>query len=276
MRRKDGSTHAKVWSIPRSRPAPAETIFSVIINPMPIQRPNSSRSYLLEFARQAAASIPPGAAVLDAGAGKTPYKRLFSHARYESADFCQVDQKSYGEITYVCDLARIPVPDDQYDLVLLTQVLEHVPEPKPVLQELFRVLKPGGAIWLTAPLFFEEHDIPFDFYRYTQYGLKHLLQASGFTVEKLTWLEGYYGALSHQLITAYRALPLRPGDYGGGAWGLLGTLAALVLKPALAVISLLYGRLDLHYKYTARGLCKNYAVVAIKPAASEDGRDEIV
>jgi SAM-dependent methyltransferase len=180
-----------------------------------------------------------------------------------------VDQKSYGDITYVCDLTQIPAPDSHYDLVLCTQVLEHVPEPKPVLQELFRVLKPGGAIWLTAPLFYEEHDIPFDFYRYTQYGLRHLLQTSGFTVEKLTWLEGYYGTLSHQLINAYRALPLRPRDYGGGAWGILGCLAGLVLKPALAGISMLYGLLDLHYKYTARGLCKNYAVVATKPLATQ-------
>lgn len=233
---------------------------------MPIHRTNSSRAYLLEFARQAAASVPPGAAVLDAGAGRTPYKSLFAHARYESADFCQIDQMPYGDITYVCDLAHIPVPDAKYDLVLLTQVLEHVPEPRSVLQELFRVLKPGGALWLSAPLFFEEHDTPFDFYRYTQYGLRHLLQTTGFTIQKLTWLEGYYGTLSHQLINAYRALSLRPRDYGSGVWGVLGPLAAIVLKPTLAGISLLYGQLDLHHKFTARGMCKNYTVVATKPA----------
>ena len=233
-----------------------------------LSRPNSSRKYLLDFARQAASSIPPGAAVLDAGAGKSPYKHLFVEARYESADFCQVDQKTYGDITYVCDLSHIPVPDGNYDLVLLTQVLEHVPEPRLVLQEINRVLKPGGVLWLSAPLYFEEHDIPFDFYRYTQYGLKHQLDTAGFNIERLTWLEGYYGTLSHQLINAYRALPLRPRDYGGGIGGIFASVAAFLLKPAFAFFSLFYAILDVRHKYTARGQCKNYTVVARKPAPS--------
>jgi SAM-dependent methyltransferase len=235
-----------------------------------ISRINSSREYLFDFARQAAASIPKGAAVLDAGAGKSPYKSLFQEAHYESTDFCQVEQKIYGEITYVCELTHIPVPDFYYDLVLLTQVLEHVPEPNLVLKEIHRILRPGGALWLSAPLYFEEHDIPFDFYRYTQYGLKHLLSTAGFTIEKLTWLEGYYGTLSHQLINAYRALPLKPRDYGGGAWGVLASMAACLLKPAFAVFSLLYANLDLRHKFTAKGQCKNYAVVARKLSSALD------
>jgi SAM-dependent methyltransferase len=228
-------------------------------------RINSSRKYLFEFVKQAASSIPKGAAILDAGAGKSPYKSLFTGALYESADFCQIEQKSYNDITYVCDLTHIPVPDSKYDLVLLTQVLEHVPEPRLVLQEIHRVLKPGGTLWLTAPLFFEEHEIPYDFYRYTQYGLRHLLNNAGFLIEKLTWLEGYYGTLSHQLISAYRTLPLKPRDYGGGTGGLLASMAAFLLKPVFAGLSILYARLDIRHKYTTRGQCKNYAVVAKKP-----------
>ena len=236
---------------------------------MRINHLNSSRVYLLDFARRAAASIPPGAAVLDAGAGKTPYKSLFEHAHYESADFCQVDDKAYGEITYVCDLAHIPVTDNKYDLVLLTQVLEHVPEPRPVLQELYRIIKPGGALWLTAPLYYEEHDIPYDFYRYTQYGLSHLMNTTGFKIEELTWLEGYYGTLSHQLINAYRALPLKPREYGGGIGGILASMTAVLLRPTFAGLSMFYSRLDVRHKYTAKGQCKNYTVVAKKPLLIE-------
>ena len=69
-------------------------------------------------------------------------------------------------------------------------------------------------------------------------------------------------------------MPLRPRDYGGGVWGVLGSLAALVLKPVLAGISLLYAQLDLHYKYTNRGLCKNYTVVATKPSGRTDNSHE--
>ncbi len=231
---------------------------------MPVHRVNTSRSYLLDFVKEAASSIPQGATVLDAGAGRMPYKSLFAHTRYESTDFCQIDDYHYKDITYVCDLTDIPVPDNRYDLVLLTQVLEHLPEPKLVLTELHRILKPGGSLWLTTPLFYEEHDIPYDYYRYTQYGLRHLLSTTGFDVQSLTWLEGYYGTLSQQLANAYRSLPLNPREYATGVWRFIGPLAAVVLKPAFAGLSLLYAKLDLHNKFTSKGLCKNYAVVAIK------------
>jgi len=146
--------------------------------------PNSSRVHLDAFVRQAAASLPPGARILDAGAGSGLYRPHFEHVAYESADFGRLDT-DYGDITYRCDLTSIPADDGRFDLVLCTQVLEHVPEPAAVLGELARVLKPGGSLWLTAPLFYQEHQAPYDFYRYTQYGLRHLVEGAGFTVERL-------------------------------------------------------------------------------------------
>ena len=104
---------------------------------------NSSRIHLASYNREFASQVPAGALVLDAGAGRSPYKELFGHARYESADFEQVDKK-YAPSTYVCDLARIPVESGRFDFVVFNQVLEHLPEPKSVLVELNRVLKKGG------------------------------------------------------------------------------------------------------------------------------------
>ena len=231
---------------------------------------NSSRKYLHDFAGRAAASIPEGALVLDAGAGDGLYKPLFDKACYESADFCQVD-KEYGEITYVCDLASIPVEDDRYDLVLCSQVLEHIPEPRAVLTELFRILKPGGELWLSTPLFFAEHEIPYDYYRYTQYGLRHLLELAGFQVQKVEWLEGYYGTLSYQLLTAGKDLPLHPRDYGGGLTGLLGAAVTIPLKPFFLLLSMFYARLDIRIKHTTSGQCQNFAVVALKPPVQRQG-----
>ena len=224
---------------------------------------NSSRYYLDDFSVKAANSIPNGALVLDAGAGNCLYKHHFSHTKYESADFCQVDKK-YGEITYVCDLTTIPVEDNRFDLILCSQTLEHVPEPKKVLKELFRVLKPGGSLWLTAPLFYEEHEVPYDFYRYTQYGLKHLLEDAGFSIAKINWLEGYYGTLAYQLREAARALPIHPNQYGSGVVGIASTFMALFLKPLFAVLSILFSRLDMRRKHVSSGQCKNYALVANK------------
>src|SRR5262245_24559708 len=112
---------------------------------------NSSRVHLDDFMRCAASSMEPRSRVLDAGAGLAPYRHYFSHTRYESADFCQV-QKDYAEINYVCDLASIPVPSESYDDILLTQVVEHLPDPNRVMCELYRILKPWGRVWFSGPL----------------------------------------------------------------------------------------------------------------------------
>lgn len=225
---------------------------------------NSSRKYLYDFVSEAAASLSKGALVLDAGAGDSLYKSLFSEMIYESADFCQV-QKEYSKVTYVCDLANIPVEDNRYDMVLLTQVLEHIPEPKNVLKEIHRILKPKGEIWLSAPLFYQEHEIPFDFYRYTQFGFKHLLQSANLTVKKIEWVEGYYGTLSYQLATSAKALPRNPKYYGGGIIGYFTSIIVLYLKPLFFILSILFSRLDIREKYISPlGYCKNYAIVAVK------------
>lgn len=226
-------------------------------------RPNSSREYLRAFVEEAAASVSDGALVLDAGAGDCRYQTMFSRARYESADFCQVD-KAYGEITYVCDLADIPAESSRYDLVLLTQVLEHIEDPQAVLAEMYRILKPSGQLWMSAPLFFAEHEVPYDFYRYTQYGLRYLLETTGFAIKRLDWLEGYYGTLSYQLATAATALPLKPEFYGGGLIGLATGGAMLVVKPLVLLLSIWFSRLDLRQKNVRSGYCKNYTVVAMK------------
>jgi SAM-dependent methyltransferase len=228
-------------------------------------RINSSRNYLGNFVAQAAQSLPQGDLVLDAGAGDCPYKSFFPNAQYESADFCQVEGAKYGPITYVCDLSTIPVEDNRYDLVLCTQVLEHVTEPELVLKEFFRILKPGKELWISAPLFYAEHQIPFDYYRYTRYGLSYLIEKAGFQIKKVEWLEGYYGTLSYQMETAARALPITYKGYGHGILGFLGLLSACLLKPIFLFFSILYGWLDLNSKNTQIGLCKNYCVIAEKP-----------
>ena len=115
---------------------------------------NPSRVRLEAFVKQAAADVPAGGWALDAGAGDCRYKRFFAGANYESADFAAAAGMTYGELTYVCDLTSIPVPDEKYDVILCTQVLEHVPEPRAALVELRRILKTGGRLWLSTPLFF--------------------------------------------------------------------------------------------------------------------------
>ena len=226
---------------------------------------NSSRKYLADFAQQAANSVPPGSRVLDAGAGECPYRSFFGHVAYESTDLCLVT-KAYAKLTFISDLAKIPVKPDSYDLVLCSQTLEHVPDPKLLLAELHRVLKPGGKLWLSVPLFYEEHEIPYDYYRYTRYGIAHLLDQVHFQIESITWLEGYFGTLAYQLKVGTKTLPLKPSDYGGSLGGVIMTCFALFIKLIFAVLSALFTSLDLKHKYSGGGMCKNYAIVAKKPS----------
>lgn len=228
---------------------------------------NSTRAYLHHFLTRAGEAVRPDELVLDAGAGRAPYRALFEHARYETADFMAVKNKKYQEPDYVCDLASIPVEDGRFDHVVLTQVLEHLPEPSDVLRELHRVMKPGGTLWLTAPLFYAEHERPYDFYRYTRYGLRHLLERQGFEVEELDWLEGYLGTLSYQARLMGKVLPTSRADYGGGPSGLaLATTAKLAKRTAPWVADRL-AALDLRYRFTRRGMPKNFRVVARKSPA---------
>ena len=166
---------------------------------------NSSRYRLWQENAAFAALVPDGALVLDAGAGDAPYKSLFQHARYESADF-EKSNRTYVPSTYICDLQHIPTEDGRFDFIVFNQVMEHLPEPKLVLAELYRVLKPGGKMIYTGPLFYEEHEQPYDFYRYTQFGLRYLFDSAGYVIERLDWLEGYFGTVGYQLNT-HGALP---------------------------------------------------------------------
>lgn len=224
---------------------------------------NSSRYRLQQENEAFAAAIPAGAMVLDAGAGDAPYRSLYNHTNYESADFEQVD-KMYAQTTYVCDLKEIPVEDGRFDYVIFTQVMEHLPDPRQVLAELYRVLKPGGKLLYSAPLYYEEHEQPYDFYRYTQFAVRHLFTGAGFEIERLDWLEGYFGTVAYQMRGMARDLPLAPRDIAGGAVGYILLPAMLLLKAGFAGCSLLFHRLETRVKFKQGGYPKNYVAIFSK------------
>ncbi len=226
---------------------------------------NSSRKYLSIFAERAAAALPVDGHVLDAGAGDCPYKDYFSHGFYNATDLCQVE-KVYGKLSFISDIKKIPVRSDYYDLVFCSQTLEHMTNPQRVIDEISRVIKPGGQLWLTTPLYYAEHEIPFDYFRYTKYGLMHIFQSAGLKIEFIEWLEGYYGTLSYQLKEATKALPLVPRMYGRGIIGWLLVAPLGLLKGQFALLSVFFTWLDIRYKFISGGHCKNYAVIATKPA----------
>ncbi|UCI05686.1 class I SAM-dependent methyltransferase [Mesorhizobium sp. B1-1-8] len=226
---------------------------------------NSSRDWLERELHAFAAKLTPGSLILDAGAGDQVYAPIFQHTRYEAADFEKVD-KVYKKPTFSCDLASIPVEDGRYDAVVCTQVLEHLPEPLVVLRELHRTLKPGGSMILTCPLWYEEHERPYDFYRYTQFGLKHLVEKAGFVVEEVRWLDGYMASVTHQLRLMKRHLPWKPSDFGGGLQGVVSAGAFAVFRLFLSPLRWAANAADSRNRYVGGGLPKNYLMILSKPS----------
>jgi ubiquinone/menaquinone biosynthesis C-methylase UbiE len=147
-----------------------------------------------------ARSVAAGSRVLDVGAGTGPYRDLFQHCRYETQDFSQYEgyqgrEGQYAEINYVSDITSIPVPDACFDVVLCTEVLEHVPRPIEALQEMVRLTKPGGRLFLTAPLGSGLHQEPYHFYGgYTDHWYRKFLTEFGCEVVSI---EPNHGFLAH-------------------------------------------------------------------------------
>lgn len=145
----------------------------------------------------AAAALPAGTRVLDAGAGEAPYRPLFAHCEYVTQDWPGTVHPGARAADVVADLHDLPVPDAAFDAVICTEVLEHVAEPARVLDELVRVLRPGGSLLVTVPFVGPLHEEPHDHYRYTNHGLRGLLGRAGFTAIEVEPLTGYWATLSH-------------------------------------------------------------------------------
>ncbi|MEU4451376.1 class I SAM-dependent methyltransferase [Nocardioides sp. NPDC023903] len=229
---------------------------------------NPSRVRLRQEMARFAKGTKRGMRVLDAGAGRSPYRKLFKHAQYEAADFAQLSS-AYAPLDYVCDITDIPVDDGRFDRVICNQVLEHVPEPEKAIAELYRVLKPGGRIFLSAPLFFAEHQKPYDFFRYTQFSLRKMFEETGFEIARMNWLEGYFGTVAYSYQMMAKNLPASVGELRGRGlrWKLAYVAPIVLLNRKLAVrLSRLYARLEVSGRRFERGMPKNYVVVARKPA----------
>jgi SAM-dependent methyltransferase len=230
---------------------------------------NASRKRLRAVVARFAKATPPGALVLDAGAGPGMYRRLFDHATYEAADFAQLPSR-YTPLDYVCDLTAIPVEDGRFDRIVCTQVFEHLPEPDRAAAELFRVMRPGGRLLLTAPFMFHEHQKPYDFYRYTRYGMRAVVERAGFEVERIARLEGYFGTLSYQFDRMYHALPRNPLRLEKG-WRLVYLAPLLLGTRQLAnLLRGAFARAELRWRLPG-GDPKNYVVLATRPDAAAPG-----
>ena len=111
--------------------------------------------------------------VLDVGAGKSPYKLFFNNA----TEYITLDAADYPGIDIKADITKkIPCKNNSFDSVVCFQVLEHVKSPEKAVNEIYRVLKPGGFCLLTTHMAAPLHGEPYDYYRFTEYALRELFK----------------------------------------------------------------------------------------------------
>ena len=190
--------------------------------------------------KQALTTLPSGARLLDAGAGELKNRQYCSHLDYVSQDFCQYQGSGGGapdeglqmnrwdnsRIDLVSDIAAIPAPDSSFDVILCSEVLEHVPEPTRALDEFTRLLKPGGMIILTAPFGSNVHMAPYHYCSgFSKYWYEYHLSQRGFRIETLTPNGDWY-ALLRQEITRLGGLERQRGNW---AWPFAYAFALLGL-----------------------------------------------
>jgi SAM-dependent methyltransferase len=138
------------------------------------------RDSVLAAVRRFAELLPPGASVVDLGAGDAPYRELFPHVSYTTVDWGHSPHEAAFAVDVVASVDALPFEAATFDAAMLTQVLEHVPAPELAVREAHRVVRAGGALLVTVPFIWEEHERPFDFYRFSSAGVRHLLESAGF------------------------------------------------------------------------------------------------
>src|SRR6476660_5977655 len=190
---------------------------------------------------------------LDIGAQNGPYAALFP--RRVALDV----QRGVG-VQIIGDAQLLGIRDASFDVVLCTEVLEHLPEPQRAIDEMFRVLTPGGQLLLTTRFLFPIHDAPHDYFRFTKYGLRHLLRRFEIIeLQEETDAVGTLAVLLQRLGMQAETLHRQP-------FRSIWLLSAQVVRPFSFLITAEYG--DSRRLQRERGIMTSgYHVACRKPGA---------
>jgi SAM-dependent methyltransferase len=175
-----------------------------------------------------ACELPAGARILDAGAGEGQYARYFARQRYCGVDLAVGDRAwDYTRLDAIADLTALPFRAATFDAALLIVTIEHLRDPGCALAELGRTLASDGKLLIAAPHEWETHQAPYDYFRYTRYGLAYLLEKAGLEIAELRVAGGYFRLLARRLLNGLQFFT------GGLRWLGFIPAAILVIPPAL-------------------------------------------
>lgn len=181
-----------------------------------------------EWLAQTLKSIPSGLRILDAGAGELRNKPLCEHLNYVSQDVCEYEGTGddqglqtgtwdTSKIDLICDIVNIPEPDASFDVILCSEVFEHLPDALKALDEFERLLKSGGALIITAPFASFVHFAPYHYATgFSRYWYEYHLPLRAFEIDELEPNGDWFSYLKQELLR----LPSMSKRYGDWNWPL--------------------------------------------------------
>jgi SAM-dependent methyltransferase len=201
--------------------------------------------------------------VVDVGCGAQPYRELFpAETTYVGLDVDEAEAHFGYAVpdTIHFDGGAWPAETGQADLVLCTEVLEHVLDPRALLAEAHRALRPGGRLLLTVPFAARWHFVPHDYWRFTPASLKHLLEEAGFR-DLVVWARGNEITVACYKVMALLLPLLMPQGASTGK-----TMALrLVGLPTVPFFVALAGVANLSLRGRGGDDCLGYTVTAARP-----------
>jgi len=125
--------------------------------------------------------------LLDLGCGKVPL--LIAYGQYVSDVICVDWENTLHKndcLDFECDLTKtLPFEDGEFDTIILSDVLEHIPQPERLWTEMARILSRDGKIIMNVPFYYWLHEQPHDYYRYTEFALRRFVEISGLELIQL-------------------------------------------------------------------------------------------
>lgn len=210
-----------------------------------------------EFVIDTLKKIPAGSLLLDAGCGSQMYKGYCSHLIYKAQDLGQFEvdltpamntykeKYQYGKIDYLGNIWNINAPNNTFDVILCTEVFEHIAYPIETIKEFSRLLKPGGKLILTAPSNCLRHMDPYYFYSgFSNWWYQQILSENGFRIDQIETIGDYY---------SWMRSGIRRTMVENSIW------ATIILIP-----SFIYFSLKSKTPQSIAALCEGYHIIATK------------
>ena len=169
-----------------------------------------SRVLKFEYLKKYLNQSKGGESVVDYGSGDRPYEQLLlkKFSRYIAADYGVTNSKHNRQPDIYIYGDRIDLESESVNCVLLTEVLEHVYEPKNVLCEIRRILRPGGQVIGTVPFVVPEHEEPHDYHRFTYYCLQRMFVEHEFEIVSLEYVGDNIGVFL-SVLSRFFAIPVK-------------------------------------------------------------------